>query len=93
MTKIVTIVSTSSKMTATANDDKYSYKVDYQLSNNGKTLDSVTVSVSEKNGNYAGSISLNGTSKNISAPETVDVNAINTMFDNIVAEIKAGLTV
>ena len=91
LTKTSVATSAATRITATANDDKYDYNVDYQVAE-GNTITSLVVSV--KSGNdYIGTLSLNGVNKNLSVPETADVVMINTTFDAIIAEIKTTLSV
>ena len=92
MTKILSNVVASQRCTAAATDGVYNYNVSYEIGDNGKTLNSVNVSVNAKDSNaYAGNMSYQNTSKNVSAPDTVDTKVLLTMLDAIIAEIKAGL--
>lgn len=91
MTKILTINSTSEKTSATASDGSYKYKADYQISNNGKTLDNLTVQVMMDSGAFVGTMNLNGSSMNISSNETADFGVMYAMFNAIIAEIKDSL--
>ena len=94
MTKILSNVVASQRCTATATDGVYNYNVSYEIGDNGKTLNSVNVSVNAKDSNaYAGNMSYQNTSKNVSAPDTVDTKVLLTMLDAIIAEIKAGLVI
>ena len=89
MTQILTQTSVAVRTTATAKDDKYEYNVDYQVTE-GKNITSLVVTV--KSGNdYIGTMILNDENKNINALQTADFEIINTMFDAIIAEVKAGL--
>jgi hypothetical protein len=90
-TKILTVISTSIKTNATASDDKYNYEVDYQVSNNGKTLDNVNVNITDKNGAYAGNMNFVSSNKSISVPDNTDIAVINTMFGKIIEEINSEL--
>ena len=91
MEKILTITSVATSINATAKDDKYTYQVKYYVYNDSKELYSLTMSVEDANG-YVGTVAINDTyNKSITTKQNADVNIINTMFDNIVAEVKAGL--
>jgi hypothetical protein len=93
MTQIMTITSKATKTVATATDEKYSYKVDYNVSESGNKIENLTVYVEDKTGEYLGQMTLNGVQKNIVVPETTDLIAVGTMFDGIISEIKSNLTV
>ena len=92
MKKILTITDVATSINATAKDDKYTYNVKYYLNKDSKELHSITMSVEDNTNGYVGTVSINDTyNKNIITKQDADVNMINTMFDNIVAEVKAGL--
>ena len=91
MTQILTITSVATSTNATAKDDKYTYQVKYYVYNDSKELYSLTMAVEDVNG-YVGTVAINDAyNKSITTKQDADVNIINTMFDNIVAEVKAGL--
>ena len=92
MEKILTITSVATSINATAKDDKYTYQVKYYVYNDSKELYSLTMSVEDNTNGYVGTVQINDTyNKSITTKQDADVNMINTMFDNIVAEVKAGL--
>ena len=95
MTTILTNAVFSKKVTAQAEDENYNYKVDYEVAENGKKLVSINVQVTKKSdGSYAGNLSYQNSSKNISGvPDAVDASALVTMLDSIIAEVQSTLAV
>ena len=91
-TTILSNVVESKRCTATAVDDTYNYNVSYEIGDNGKTLSLINVSVTKKDDNsYAGCMSYQNNSKNISAADKVDTKVLATMLDAILAEVQAQL--
>lgn len=92
MTTILQNAVVAKKVTATAEDENYNYKVDYEVADNGKKLVSINVFVTKKSdGLYAGNLSYQNANKNTSIPDTSDSSALITMLDGIIAEVQATL--
>lgn len=91
-TTILQNVVESKRCTATATDDNYNYDVTYEIMDNGKTLNSLTVSVSNKTSRVGcGSMGYQNKSKSVTANDGVDANVLLTMLNAIIAEIQAQL--
>ena len=92
MTQILTVTNVASAIDAVAKDDKYTYRVKYYVYKDSKEPYSLTMAVEDNTTGYVGTVSMNDNqNKSIIIKQTEDVNTINTMFDNIVAEVKTGL--
>ena len=97
MTQIMTITSVATRTTATAKDDKYDYRIDYSISNLGKALDSLTITVTDNTDNHAYVATMvlnnNNDDRTITSKVGSDSVALNTMFDSIISEVKSTLVV
>ena len=93
MTTILQNAVTTKRVTATATDENYKYNVVYEVGDNGKTLNSVTINAQDKDGKYAGSMNYQNANKSLNAPDGVDTIVLSTMLDSVIAEIKSTLTV
>lgn len=91
MTTILQNAVFSKKVTATASDENYKYNVAYEVGDNGKTLNSVTINAQDKDGKYAGSMNYQNANKSVNVPDGVDTIVLSTMLDKVIAEIKATL--
>ena len=91
MTTILNNAVFSKKVTANATDENYKYNVAYEVGDNGKTLNSVTINAVDKDGKYAGSMNYQSANKSVNAPDGVDTIVLSTMLDAVIAEIKATL--
>lgn len=91
MTTILQNAVTTKRVTATAADENYKYNVAYEVGDNGKTLNSVTINAQDKDGKYAGSMNYQNANKSVNAPDGVDTIVLSTMLDAVIAEIKATL--
>lgn len=95
MTTILENAVTTKKVTATAADENYKYDVAYEVGDNGKTLNSVTINAQDKEGKYAGSMNYqnanNSINMSINAQDGVDKIVLSTMLNAVIAEIKETL--
>ena len=91
MTAILQNAVVSKAVTATATDDNYKYNVAYEVGDNGKTLNRVTINAQDKDGKYAGSMNYQNANKSVNAPDGVDTIVLSTMLDAVIAEIKSTL--
>ena len=91
MTTILQNSVVSKAVTATATDDNYKYNVAYEVGDNGKTLNRVTINAQDKDGKYAGSMNYQNANKSVNAPDGVDTIVLSTMLDAVIAEIKTTL--
>ena len=91
MTTILQNSVVSKAVTATATDDNYKYNVAYEVGDNGKTLNRVTINAQDKDGKYAGSMHYQNANKSVNAPDGVDTIVLSTMLDAVIAEIKSTL--
>ena len=89
MTAILQNAVVTKRVTATAADDNYKYDVTYEVGDNGKTLNSVTINAQDKDGKYAGSMNYQNANKYVNAPDGVDTIVLSTMLDAVIAEIKS----
>ena len=82
----------SKRCTATATDANYNYDVTYEIMDNGKTLNSLTVNVASKTNRVGcGSMNYQNKSKSVTASDGVDANVLLTMLNAILAEVQAQL--
>lgn len=91
MTTILQNAVVSKAVTATATDDNYKYNVAYEVGDNGKTLNRVTINAQDKDGKYAGNMNYQNANKSVNAPDGVDTIVLSTMLDAVIAEIKSTL--
>ena len=91
MTTILQNAVVTKIVTATASDENYKYNVVYEVGDNGKTLNSVTINAQDKDGKYAGSMNYQNANKSVNVPGGVDTIVLSTMLDAVIAEIKANL--
>ena len=91
MTTILQNAVVTKRVVATATDDNYKYNVAYEVGDNGKTLNRVTINAQDKDGKYAGSMNYQNANKSVNAPDGVDTIVLSTMLDAVIAEIKSTL--
>ena len=91
MTTILQNAVVTKRVTATAEDDNYKYNVAYEVGDNGKVLNSVSINAVDKDGKYAGSMNYQNANKSVNAPDGVDATALVAMLDAVIAEIKSTL--
>ena len=91
MTAILQNAVVTKRVVATATDENYKYNVAYEVGDNGKTLNSVTINAQDKDGKYAGSMNYQNANKSVNAPDGVDTIVLSTMLDAVIAEIKSTL--
>ena len=95
MTTILENAVVTKRVVATATDENYKYNVAYEVGDNGKTLNRVTINAQDKDGKYAGSMNYqnanNSINMAINAQDGVDKMILSTMLDAVIAEIKSTL--
>ena len=91
MTAILQNAVVTKRVVATATDENYKYNVAYEVGDNGKTLNNVTINAQDKDGKYAGSMNYQNANKSVNAPDGVDTVVLSTMLDAVIAEIKSTL--
>lgn len=91
MTAILQNAVVTKRVVATATDENYKYNVAYEVGDNGKTLNNVTINAQDKDGKYAGSMNYQNANKSVNAPDGVDTVVLSTMLDAVIAEINSTL--
>lgn len=92
MTAILSNIVFSRKASAEASDEKYNYRINYEVTDSDKVLTSVTINASSKEtGTYVGMMSYNVNTQQINAPYTSDMGVLTAMFSSILSEIKSSL--
>ena len=92
MTAILSNIVFSRKASAEASDEKYNYRIDYEVTDSDKVLTSVTVNASSKEtGIYVGMMTYNVKTQYINVSSTSDVGVLTVMFNSILSEIKSSL--
>ena len=91
MTAILQNAVVTKRVVATATDENYKYNVAYEVGDNGKTLNKVTINAQDKDGKYAGSMNYQNANKSVNAPDGVDTIVLSTMLDAVIAEINSTL--
>ena len=91
MTTILQNAVVTKRVTATAEDDNYKYNVAYEVGDNGKVLNSVSINAVDKDGKYAGSMNYQNANKYVNAPDGIDGSSLMTMLDAVIEEVKSTL--
>lgn len=83
-------------VTAVSQDDNYLYEVSYQTSSDGKKLQNLSVNIKGlKDNTFKGSMNINADgliNTNFNNAD-IDTVAMMTLFNSIIAEVKAGLII
>ncbi len=96
MTQILSTTNVAKQVNATTKDDKYNYSVDYNICNNNKVLQKLSIRVdSLVDNSYVGTVTLTVETgdRSYAVKESADLTVIGAMSDAIIAEVKSLLTV